>query len=185
MLRLIGRPRFCRRGRTAGGVVTPSAAALQDEGGGEPHHAQSHARQHRHDDELHAREPGTATLLYRDLHFPVVMVTNVPGPGGPDGPAGVRWSGQRLAGGSCESRRAEAAEAPDSVEAAAAVQAGPTGAVVQVDGAEPPREPNWAETGEPVHSIHTGGATGTRPHRAVVRVGLTARARESGQAAAR
>lgn len=66
------------------------------------------------------------------------MVNTIPGPGGPDGPAGVGWSGQRLAGGSCESRRAEAAEAPDLVEAAAAVQAGPTDAVVEVDRAEPP-----------------------------------------------
>lgn len=112
------------------------------------------------------------------------MVTSVPGPRGPDRRAGADRARRLFTGGSGESRLAEAAEASGAVEAAAAVSAGLAGAVIHVDRAEPTREPDRAEAGEPVHSIHTGGAAGTRPHQAVVDVGLTAGPRESSEAAA-
>lgn len=74
-------------------------------------------------------------------------------------------------------------EASGTVEAAAAVQAGPAAAVVQVDSAEASAEAGGAEAREAVDAVQAGGAVGTRPHQAVVHVGLTARPREAGQAA--
>lgn len=81
--------------------------------------------------------------------------------------------------------RAEALEGRDPIYAASSVEAGPAGAVVQVDGAETPGETHRAQAGKTVHAVHTGGAIGTGAHQAVVHVGLAARPGEAGQAPAR
>lgn len=81
--------------------------------------------------------------------------------------------------------RAEALEGRDPIYAASSVEAGPAGAVVQVDGAETPGETHRAQAGKTVHAVHTGGAIGTGAHQAVVHVDLAARPGEAGQAPAR
>lgn len=52
---------------------------------------------------------------------------------------------QHLAGDSSVARLAQAVEASGTVKAAAAIQAGLAGAVIQVDGAEASAEASWAE----------------------------------------
>lgn len=71
-----------------------------------------------------------------------------------------------------------------AVQAAPSVEAGLTGTVIQVDGAEPAREALWTEAGEAVDAIQAGGTVGTGTHQAVVHVGLATRPAEACQAAA-
>lgn len=71
---------------------------------------------------------------------------------------------QRLTGGSSIPRLAYAEEAPNAVNAAAAIEARLADAVIQVDGAETPTEARGTDTGETAHAIKAGGAISTRPH---------------------
>lgn len=91
----------------------------------------------------------------------------------------------RLTGGSGVAGPADAVESSGAVEAAAGVQTGPAGAVVQVDGAEASGEASGAEAREAVDAVQAGGGVGTRPHQAVVHISLTAWPCETSQAATR
>lgn len=71
-----------------------------------------------------------------------------------------------------------------AVQAAPSVEAGLTGTVIQVDGAEPAREALWTEAGEAVDAIQAGGTVTTGAHQAVVHVVLATRPGEACQAAA-
>lgn len=190
-------------------MATGHAVALQHEGGGQSHHGQRCAGQNHQDDEVDLRQAGGAPFAHRHFKRPATITTAVPAAGagaaplvygrGRSGPAcssiplpprhrrPARLAAPRLrlAGGSGVTRPTDAVEAAGPVQAAAGVEAGPAGTVVQVDGAEAPGETGGAEAREAIDAIQAGGAVGTRSHQAVVHVRLTAPTREAGQAAAR
>lgn len=93
-------------------------------------------------------------------------------------------AGQRsLTGGASVARPADAVEASGEVQAAAIVEAGAAGAVIQVDCAEASSQAWRAEAREAVDAIQAGGAVGTWLHQAVVHVCFTVWPREADQAA--
>lgn len=189
-------------------MATVPAVTLQYEGSGQHHHTHRHPRQHQQDDELDLRQAGGAALTHRHLKQPVAMTTAVPAAGGaaplvltpggqvrsgptssslpPQGrPARLAAPQHRLTGGSGVAGPADTVETSSAVEAPASIEAGTAGAVVQVDGAEAASEAGGAEAREAVDAVQAGGAVGTRPHQAVVHIGLTAWPREAGQTATR
>lgn len=99
--------------------------------------------------------------------------------------AGAAAVQRRLTGGSREARLADAVETSSPVQAAATVQAGLAGAVVQTDGAETSDEAEGTQTREAVDAIHAGGASGARHHQTVVYVGLTELPSETSEAETR
>lgn len=183
-------------------MATVPAAPLQDEGGGQRHHTQRHPGQYQQNDELDLRQAGGGALAHSHLQQPVAMVTAVTAddgaaplvltPGGqmrsdPAWPPLPPRCGPQvlLAGGSSVAGLADAAETSGTIKAAAAVEAGPAGAVVLVDGAEASAEAGGAEAREAVDAIQAGGAIRARAHQAVVDVALTASPREASEAATR
>lgn len=89
---------------------------------------------------------------------------------------------QSLTGGSSIPRLAYAAEAPSTVNAAAAVEARLADAVIQVDGAETSTETRGTDARETVHAIQAGGAISTRHHQTVIHIGLAAASSKASQA---
>lgn len=166
---------------------------VQNEGRGQRHSTQCDRGQNQQYDKLDLRQPST-TLA--DCHQqPVTMVTAVP-PALPSVVSGhvslesVSFPGwcdlqQRLTDGSGVARLANAAEAPDLVNAASTMEARPTAAVVQVDAAEASAEARRTHARETVHAVQAGGSVGTGPHQAVVHVGLAVLSGETSQAVTR
>lgn len=79
-------------------------------------------------------------------------------------------------------RLAYTVEAPNKVNAAAAIEAWLADAVILVDGAETSTETSWTDTRETVYTVQTGGSISTRPHQAIIHIGLTAASRKTSQA---
>lgn len=71
---------------------------------------------------------------------------------------------QSLTGGSSISRLAYAAEAPNTVNAAAAIEARLADTVIHVDGAETSTVTRRTDARETVRAIQAGGTISTRPH---------------------
>lgn len=112
------------------------------------------------------------------------MATAVPSSPLLAGVGGTKVTQQLLTGGSNKTWLADTVETSSLVQAAAAIEAGSAGAVVQVDGTEAATEASRAHARETVGTIHTCGTIGARTDCTVVHVGLTACTCEPRQAAA-
>lgn len=170
-------------------MLTPP---MQDEGGCQRHGTQRNRGQNQQRDKLDLRQPTTALI---DRHQqPVTMVTAVAGApalvlvfSGGVSPESICFPvlcglQQSLTGASSIPRLANTAEAPNAVDAAAAMEARLADTVVQVDGAETSAETGGTDARETVHAIQAGGAVSARHHQAVVHVGLAAASSEASQA---